>query len=242
MAEQRQELVLRSVCRLRGGASAVLALAARPDFDRVRDALCGEHENLDILLPELPGLDAPDVEDAEQSALGEQRYAHERAETHLLDVGADDLGVVHLVENHRTLLGRDAPRKAAADRYADPLAALLAQPEPRRGRKHVAPALLVGVGDLRSRMTRVSPPSVLRTRSRISRRRSSNDSLRSAMSVIVWTRCKRSPNPSASARPRSAIERSVLTRGFRLADVRSHPRSREGCGLRGRTRPRCAGR
>ena len=69
------------------------------------------------------------MEDAEQSPLGEQRHAHERAETHVPDVGTDDLAVVHFVEDHRTMLGRDAPGKSAADRYADPLAALLVQPD-----------------------------------------------------------------------------------------------------------------
>ena len=100
-------------------------------LDCDRGTVAGELQQLHIVLIEHPVHERSDVENAEQVAAGQQRHAEHRLDALLAQDRVEHVGVVDVLEDHRTPVRCDAARETAADRDADPLFDLFLDPDRR---------------------------------------------------------------------------------------------------------------
>ena len=77
-----------------------LLVEARP-FDRERDALRHQLEQLDVGVRESPRHERADVQHADHLTVDAQRHAEHRLDALLAKDRIDHVGVVDVVENHR---------------------------------------------------------------------------------------------------------------------------------------------
>src|SRR5205823_11979701 len=78
-----------------------------------------ELERVDVVALEVTVVQRADMENADRGAVDDQRDAEHRLDPLLPQKRIEDVGVVDVVEDHRTALRRDTSRKAKADRDAN---------------------------------------------------------------------------------------------------------------------------
>ena len=110
-------------------ARGALGLEEARVLDRERGTVGHELQQLDLVLVEGAVMERADVEDPAHLALDDERDAEHRLDPLLPQDRVEDVPVIDVVEDHRPLLGRDAPGEAAADRDTDALLDLLLDAE-----------------------------------------------------------------------------------------------------------------
>ena len=100
-------------------------------FDRDRGTVAGELQQLHVVLIEHPMHDRSHVQDTEQATAHEQRHAEHRLDALLAQDRVEHVGVIDVLEDHRTAVRRDAARETAADRDPNALLDLLLDPHRR---------------------------------------------------------------------------------------------------------------
>ena len=89
--------------------------------DRERNTLRDDLQQLDVSLEEPAVLEGADVDDAENTAPGDQRGAEQRLHALLPEDRVQDVRMVDVVDHDGSALGCDAPREAASDGNANTL-------------------------------------------------------------------------------------------------------------------------
>jgi hypothetical protein len=97
-------------------------------LDGERHAVGDDLEQLDSVRRERPRFQRPDVDDAEDPALGDQRRAQQRPDTLVAEDRVEDVGVVDVLDHDGYAFRGDPACEAAADRNADALLDLLLEP------------------------------------------------------------------------------------------------------------------
>ena len=109
---------------LEPAARRALVLVEARLLDRERDAVGEQLQGALVLLAEEPRFHRPDVEDAQEPALDEERHAEQRFQPFLGQERVEQLGLADIGDEDRPALLGDPAREAAAEWNPNPLARL----------------------------------------------------------------------------------------------------------------------
>ena len=124
MVERRAQQLARFGEELEPAARRALVLVEARLLDRERDAVGEQLQGALVLLAEEPRFHRPDVEDAQEPALDEERHAEQRFQPFLGQERVEQLGLADIGDEDRPALLGDPAREAAAEWNPNPLARL----------------------------------------------------------------------------------------------------------------------